>query len=145
MLLGVFVDVDIAAVPSSVLLIPLVCRVLLDVALLTLLRRILHAPSAMLRLVASYFFRIARSLRAPVLRRDGWNFAGHAVSPVEHDECVRPNNVPRDLRIAYPRVQASRDFANWLSERREGIKADRQGGNTRSEEAVRIAKSPNVL
>jgi hypothetical protein len=115
-------DVDIAAVPSSVLLIPLVCRVLLDVALLALLRRILHALLAMLRVVASYFLRIARSLRAPVLRMDGWNLASHAVSPVEQDEMREAEQRSRDLRVALPRVQASRDFANWLSERREGTK-----------------------
>src|SRR3954462_1440132 len=111
MLFGVFVDVDIAAAPLSVLLVSLVCRVLFDVALLTLLLRILHALSAMLRLVASYFFRIACSLRAPVLRRDGWNLAGHAVSPVENDECARPDNVPRDFAgCRASRAQASQDL-----------------------------------
>jgi hypothetical protein len=47
--------------------------------------------------------RIARSRWAPVLRRDGWNLANHAVSPVEHHEMRRAEQRSRDLRVAWPR------------------------------------------
>ncbi|MGY4459612.1 hypothetical protein ACVWYI_003572 [Bradyrhizobium sp. LB13.1] len=78
MLFGVLVDVDIAVVASStILLVALICRVLLDVALLSLLIGILRALLATRLPVRGRPLGIAGSLRALVRVWDGWHLAGH--------------------------------------------------------------------
>src|SRR5437868_471028 len=79
---------------SSVLLISLIGRVLLDVALLTLLLRIFHALLAMRRLIANRRFVVAGSLRALVLGRNGWNPAHHVLVLLFDEEFMRQTNVP---------------------------------------------------
>jgi len=83
MLFGVFVDVDMSCCPSqssAVLLVSLIGRVLLDVALLTLLIGILRALLTTRRLVRGGLLVIAGSLRTLVRAWDGWHLAGHIVS-----------------------------------------------------------------
>jgi len=82
MLLGVFVDVDMLASWSSVLLVALVRRILFDVALLALLFGVLDPLLAVRCLVQRYRLGIAGALVALVLRWDGWSLARHGSPPL---------------------------------------------------------------
>src|SRR4051794_16218958 len=66
----------------SVLLISLVGGVLLDIALLTLLLRILGALLAVRRLIAGGLLVVTGSLRASVRWRNRRKLAGHCSSPL---------------------------------------------------------------
>ncbi|MDA9498874.1 hypothetical protein XI05_15670 [Bradyrhizobium sp. CCBAU 11357] len=76
MLLGVFVDVDNVA-SSAILLIALIGRVLLDVALLSLLIRILRTLLTVRDLIGGRLLAISSSLVALIVRWNRWHLAGH--------------------------------------------------------------------
>ena len=83
MLFGVLVDVDMDVPSSAILLIALIGRVLLDVALLSLLVRILGALLTLRQLIGGHLLAVASSLSALIVRRNRWHLAGHELSPVK--------------------------------------------------------------
>jgi hypothetical protein len=77
MLFGVLVDVDMNVASSAVLLVSLIGRVLLDVALLSLLFRILRTLLAVRHLISGHLLAVASSLPALIIWWNRWHLAGH--------------------------------------------------------------------
>src|SRR4051812_16563594 len=101
---------DVASL--AILLISLIGRVLLDVALVSLLVRIIHALLAARRLIGRHLLGVASSFPALIVRWNRWHLAGHDSASTESCYFLRaePCSAARPKSLVTTALAVQRSF-----------------------------------